>query len=175
MQDDKCRVNNCTGSSTEEIPHLIGFLDEDSNLEIVLADTLQAENSRDEAILFYKKVSKRGKQRRSFPSTESLPSYTNDDVMEYRSTRFFCTSASRQSKKDHFFQKQYQAFDLMQDEDDDDDDDNPSKGGTCDSSKCSEKQDNCVVRHHHFLEFLPDDTIDPLPEIISSFDSEVMC
>ena len=84
MQDDKCRVNNCTGSSTEEIPHLIGFLDEDSNLEIVLADTLQAENSRDEAILFYKKVSKRGKQRRSFPSTESLPSYTNDDVMEYR-------------------------------------------------------------------------------------------
>jgi len=177
--------HNTATHTTEEIPHLIGYLDEDSNLEVVLAD---CENSRDEAVVFYKKWSnkhgRRGnndtKHRRSFPSTESLQSYGNDDVMEYRSTRFFCTSVSspRSKKRDQFFQKQFEAFDgeLL----DDSSSIRPFKAEEsecCSSTMYGKKQgsDCDYVCRHHFLEFLPDDPVDSLPEIISSFDSELMC
>mmetsp|Transcript_12549 Transcript_12549/g.18829 ORF Transcript_12549/g.18829 Transcript_12549/m.18829 type:complete len:198 (-) Transcript_12549:306-899(-) len=197
MKDNNCRaggviVTTCnqagsthnttinTHHTTEEIPHLIGYLDEDSNLEVVLAD---CENSRDEAVVFYKKWHDNNNtkhHRRSFPSTESLQSYANDDVMEYRSTRFFCTSASspRSKKRDQFFQKQFEAFDageLL----DDSSSIRPFKGeeSECSSTKYGKKQGNdCdYVCQHHFLEFLPDDPVDSLPEISSSFDSELMC
>jgi len=173
--------HNTTTHTTEEIPHLIGYLDEDSNLEVVLAD---CENSRDEAVVLYKNKhgSRRDnhntKHRRSFPSTESLQSYANDDVMEYRSTRFFCTSVSspRSKKRDQFFQKQFEAFDgeLL----DDSSSIRPFKAeeSECSSSMYGKKQgDDCdYVCQHHFLEFLPDHPEDSLPEIISSFDSELM-